>query len=211
MAIKRTYYERKSAPYGSCRDDVDSYTDSDSKYFKATLKLAKYSKKLCYELCLQDLITENCSCSDPSIPITDSNSTFCKILDKLDCVNKVRDKFDSTDLSSQCEDSCPTECKRMSYETSIDLSDYPTKDYFDIISKQPNLVQKFTNVRSSTLDFSSFKQSVVMINVYFHDLSYTLISESPSYTWDIMLGSIGLFNLNKNNYFDLKFIFSFFQ
>lgn len=190
VGVKRTYQDRLSSPYGTCRDDTSSYSDSDSEYYKKTIKLTKYSARLCYEICLQNMyIISKCNCSDPSIPITDLSQTLCTGRTKLDCVESVRDLFDSSDLSSSCGQYCPTECSKIAYDTSVSMSDYPSEYYYSIVSKQPNLIQKFSGQGNVT--YSNFKLSVLMVNVYYRELSYTLIEESATYSLLDIVGIVG--------------------
>lgn len=213
ISIKRTFNNRLAEPHSSCRKDTDSYYSTDSDYYKTTLAYTKYSKKLCFEICLQNLlIIPACNCSDPSVPITDKNQTICSTLTNLDCVDKIRNQLDSTDLSGYCDKYCPTECDKVSYDTKIFLSDYPTTYYYDIVSKQTNLVQKFSSFGNVT--YSSFKESVLMVNIFYQELVYTEISEQASYTFIEMVGVIGklfLFALMEdddfeNYFFDFCFV-----
>ena len=63
-----------------------------------------YSKKMCYEYCLQfEFIKTNCSCIDPSIPVV-TTDTICNTNVGLGCVATMRSRFDSESLSSKNKD-----------------------------------------------------------------------------------------------------------
>jgi hypothetical protein len=61
--------------------------------------------------------------------------------------------------------------------------------------KEEKLIQ--SNFIRTNLTYDLFKQSMVMINVYYDDLHYTIISETPTYQIIDLIGLIGL-NLNFN-------------
>lgn len=192
IPVKRTFYERLSSPYSSCKEDVQSISSTDSDYYKATLAYTKYTVKLCYEICLQyKFIIPGCNCSDASIPITDNKQRICSSLADINCVDSKKTFFDSSDLSSTCAEFCPTECEKIVYDTSINLADYPTSYYYEIVSKQKNLLSKFSTFTNSTPSYALFKESVLMVNVFYQDLTYTHISESPSYNFADILGIVG--------------------
>lgn len=68
VAFKKTFYSKLPNPYSSCRKDIDTVLTSDSTFFKHTASITRYSQRLCYEICLQNLyIIPNCGCADPSI------------------------------------------------------------------------------------------------------------------------------------------------
>ena len=67
ITIQRTKFSKYEPPYSSCRKDVSTTLPTDSDIFKETLNISKYTQKICFEICLQNLfIIPNCSCSDPS-------------------------------------------------------------------------------------------------------------------------------------------------
>ena len=64
IGIKRTFKYSLDKPYSNCIKDVDSIDCYDSYYFKAMfreLKVQKYRRKQCYQLCQQDFILGNYS------------------------------------------------------------------------------------------------------------------------------------------------------
>ncbi|CAF0900901.1 unnamed protein product [Brachionus calyciflorus] len=189
VAVKRTFNYRKEAPYSNCRiSSAGLATDSD--YVNKTIKLTQYSRKLCFEICIQNLhIIPGCGCSDPSVPITDKSQTICSTLDKLKCVDSIRAKFDSSDLSLNCSQLCPNECDRIIYETSVSSSNYPTYYYYNIVSKQSNVENKFNSF--SNVTYNLFKESVLMVNVFYDELGYTTIIESSLYTSEGIFATIG--------------------
>ena len=130
ISIAKTKYKKLDSPYSDCRKDVETIKSDDSMYFKGTLKLSKYYKRLCDELCEQyEFVIPTCGCADPSVPIIDFNQTICASKTDLDCVKEVHDKYDKLNTANKCNVLCPTECDTITYSKSISIATYPT-DYY---------------------------------------------------------------------------------
>lgn len=163
------------------------------------MKLNPYSLQLCYDLCLQrDFIVKSCGCSDPALKQFNTSVPICSSLTSLNCTKSVKDKFDSTPISAKCAQYCPTACSTVKYSTSSSSSGYPTDYYFKILSQTPVLQTKFKpylDKNNQTLDKIEglVQQSVVKVNVFYDDLSYTYISESAAVTVDSLFGTVGKF------------------
>ena len=69
---------------------------------------------------------------------------------------------------------------------SLDPSDY----YIKMLAQQNNVLSLFTKY-AETFDASTLRQSICRINVYYSDMTYLSIVESPTLTYDQVLGLIG--------------------
>jgi len=69
------------------------------------------------------------------------------------------------------------------------MGNYPTQQYYQIISQQSNMASKFLpgNGPSQT----SFSESCALVNIFLYDLYYNEIDESPALTVDGVFGIIG--------------------
>lgn len=191
IGITRTFYYGYPYPYSKCYDNPrKTYPNFNDTFYKQAEK-DFYSQKLCFEFCLQGLfISPNCGCLDPSIKSRNNIKELCSDIRQIECVLAVRREFDSKDLAKPCEEYCPLECDKIKYETHTSMSDYPTNYYYEIISKNPKLKDKYDNV-GKNVSFDTFKSSVVMLNVFYEDLGYTAITQKPAYTFDTLIGVIG--------------------
>jgi hypothetical protein len=189
IGIEKTYYNRLDAPYSDCRKDVSTYTSDDSIYYKTTLKITKYTQKLCFQICLQyEFIIPTCGCSDASIPAAlEASPNVCVSLSQISCATNVTNEFNLVDLSVTCGQYCPLECDTQEFTYSLSSSNYPTTPYYNIVSKQANLGTKFFG----TLTQNLYSQSCVLVNIFLSDLYYTEIDESPALTIDGAFGIIG--------------------
>jgi hypothetical protein len=114
VGISRTYFTKKSAPYSSCVSSTS--TTFSSTYFTYTKNVSSiYSQQICNEFCMQfEFIKPNCSCNDPSV-FAVTTDTICSNLTQLDCVDAVRNEFNSVSLADTCDEYCPEECDKFTY------------------------------------------------------------------------------------------------
>ena len=71
------------------------------------------------------------------------------------------------------------------------MADYPTDYYFDLIKNQPNVQEIFSHYNKS-ITMNLYKYSTLIVNVFYDDLAYNSIIESPALTYDQVMGIIGL-------------------
>ncbi|CAF1004817.1 unnamed protein product [Brachionus calyciflorus] len=190
VSVHRYFYNRLGPPYGSCKEDTSKSNEDDPEFYKATIALGLYSRRICLEICIQNLfIIPRCNCSDPSIPIVNNSYILCHTMDEINCIDKVRNELDTRDLSIDCDHECPVDCNKIDYEISTNFADYPSEYYFHTIENQPNLSNKFKNF--GNLTYSNFKQSVILLNVFYKDLAYSFLQEIPSMHFADAIGIIG--------------------
>ncbi len=86
------------------------------------------------------------------------------------------------------------------------MADYPTDYYYDIIRKQPNFKNLTVIYNITNLTSHIFKSSILLVNVYYQDLTYNAILESPALMFADVLGVIGgnflLLNYRKKQFLD---------
>ncbi|CAF1113979.1 unnamed protein product [Brachionus calyciflorus] len=189
VSVHRYFYDRLGPPYGSCKKNTSTYTNEDTELYKETLKLGRYSRRICLEICLQSFfILPKCNCTDPAIPALNRTHYLCHTPQEIKCIDNVRNDLDSTDLSVFCDHECPVDCYKIDYLYDINLTDYPTEYYFNTIVQQSNIKDLFDN---TTITYEKFKESLLLVNVFYKDLSYTLLEEIPSKHLSDILGEIG--------------------
>lgn len=196
VKISRIFYSKLDSPYSKCRLDVKTPSKKDSRVFNRTLELNNYTLILCYDLCLQkDFIERQCNCSDHSFYQYNVSMPICNTSSLIKCAHDVKDEFDTQKISEKCDTYCPTPCDSIKYQTSTSISTYPTDYYFDILIKTPNVKEKFKTYLNNNTNLSDIgsivRNSILKVNVYYDELSYTFISESASVTVVSMLGTIG--------------------
>ena len=199
IGVERTFYEKQSYPYSYCVIDPTSKTSSNSVLYKAILNELNekaYRQKYCFKLCYQSLIMTNCSCFDPRYPnpFKSSNQKLkpCYLDQEYKCMQEIKLDFENTNLRLKCGDSlCPEECLKVNYLTSVSTATYPTDEYCKYLQNQVSLTSRFRNETNFNILTAQIKNSFVKINVFYNDITYTLLHESPTTTWDSLIGQIG--------------------
>jgi hypothetical protein len=164
-----------------------------------------YNQFFCLKMCFQKYLYEQCGCYDITVPFTPKNkqtyvSKACISGVQLNCKSeKQRYFYSEQSLFGDCYANCPIECEQIKYDLKISSSSYPTQWY----AAQLATDQRFNTVVNRYFNqygkenityvgnFSDLKNAVAKLNVYYDDLSYTKIDETPAMTFDIFLGSVG--------------------
>jgi hypothetical protein len=191
VGITRTYYSKQSSPFSNCVTDSGTFT---STYFSMTVNsVGGYVRLACYEICMQfEFMVANCSCLDSSVNVNSTMGySYCKSTTQLACVNKVRNYFNVNSLADTCSTYCPDECERFAYGLAVRMADYPTDYYYNVIAAQKNVIKLYAKW-NKTLTKQRFSESTVLVNVFYDDLVYSAIVESPSLTLDQVVGVIGM-------------------
>ncbi len=161
-----------------------------------------------------DFILINSGCYDVTLPqtpavIAEYVQNACVNTTQISCMNDLESTFyQDQNLVGDCYEKCPVECVEVRYDLSVSASSFPTEWYSDVLIRNDNF-NKTINLYSPKLirynnNFTSLKNALARVNVYYEDLKYTEIDESPAVTVNALLGvlggNIGLF-LGKNSFF----------
>ena len=195
IAIERTFYSRLSSPFSDCRKDVDSVLPTDSQFYKYTSQITKYSQKLCYEICFQyKYAIPRCNCSDPSVPVVDTDQQICNTFASLECIEDARNEFDNSPIGQFCDPYCPLECDSIDYDVSIASAKYPSDYYSDILLQQSSLKYKFIGRNSNTtVSSDDLAKALVQISVFYNSLRFISVEEIEALSVDTLVGVIGIF------------------
>ena len=201
VAIERTYTEKLSYPYNDC---IDNLHEAKYDYLirkSATLKTMKnvfnyriYDPNLCIKMCLQKYITDSCGCSAYDLPVYSKTQTGCSTNDQQSCATQAQTQFFNSPAVIRCQNDCPNKCTYFKYQSQTSVSKYPTNWYIN-------------NLRTSII-LDDYNQYVSLVNLYYNDMSYTKIVESPLITVEMLFGNFGgqLVIMFLNNYFLIFFI-----
>jgi len=189
FAINRLYETKKPKPYSDCIE-LDSIDSFDSDLFRVTYGLNKtYLQNNCLHLCFQKIVIQTCSCF-LSIFNKLNGTIQCLNQSQLFCADKALTIYDLND----CIQNCPLECYSTNYQITTTFSNYPTNNYAkNSLMTNPIITSKFQN---ETLTFDLIKQSVLSLNIYYDQLSYTKISKDAKLELvDLVSGVGGLLGL----------------
>ena len=176
IGIKKTLTHKYPEPYSDCKD-----LSSFSSYFYDILTQSNksYRQRDCFDLLLQRNIINNCSCYDLRYSQL-YNATPCLNSSQLDCAEDIYLNFWNMKTYSYSSE-CPLECDFVDFDFTYSASDYDAYGLYTLLN----------GVKPTNDELNSFKNKVVSINVYFSELRYTEITETPSTSLIDLLANIG--------------------
>lgn len=124
----------------------------------------------------------NCDCYSYDSPIANStlasnpNMTGCSSMEQIKCLSEWTGHFFNSKAIEKCNNQCPFECTFATYSYSQSLAKYPSRWL------QNEIADNYANVDAA---------DILMVNIFFGEMFYTLINETPAMTIDQMLGTIG--------------------
>ena len=83
-----------------------------------------------------------------------------------------------------CEPFCPEECNSTSYLMAASFSNYPAKSYAENYLLLNNTKKIYKN-------YQELKNNVLALNIYFSDLSFTLIGQQAKMVFLDLISNIG--------------------
>jgi hypothetical protein len=177
IAIQRTFVSKQADPYSDCKY-LSNFDSVLYKNFKDSGE--SYRQIDCFDLCLQKKIIETCSCYDLRYPQLFNYQVSCSSVEKYDCSNSVTNIFRQNQIDDECLANCALECDTVNYDFTLSSSSYPSRQAFNLFSSQLNNVS-YETIKSRTLE----------LNIYYAELSYTKISESPQTSIIDLFSNIG--------------------
>lgn len=164
IEISRQFSKQQPKPYSNCDGDTDKIENFDSDIYKLILeKNVYYTQKYCIAQCYQRELANKCNCSDAAIEsIFDKQA--CNFTSK--CANETFNTFfEASYIEKTCMPICPLECEEMIFKkvVSIQTVDYEKEEFKDL----------------------------AFVNVYYENIGYTEIEETPTTTIVSLISNIG--------------------
>ena len=199
-----------------CRDEL---TDEMKKIF--IKRQVRYTQALCYKLCEQRFIEEQCRCIEPTLAIfyqfftinhnqTKNNISLCSIDDKclISRVNfckfqHVNEKFDFYSLFEDpkrlCQQ-CLPECEIIQYSVQPSYANFPNTQAHDkVLQRVDNHFymglgadSNFDKVKPPKVSYrGNLRDNIVAVEISASSHATEILTESPMYTWVDLISSIG--------------------
>lgn len=190
IALSRTLLKKKPHPYSDCLSKFpkDKEANEMFKLMQEFFKLSDvYNQKTCEKACRQIETIKNCSCADFDLPMPILEAVQAKYPDTWGCYYGD-EIICSTDLNSgyenadNCNSKCPLQCDQYIYDYTISSSQYPSPWYSNLIHN---------GLFNYTLNGNNPQLTKLMVNIYYSNLAYTQITESPKMTPDMLISAIG--------------------
>jgi hypothetical protein len=194
VIINRIYETLKPKPYSECID-LNSIDSFDSNLYRVLYGLNQTYRQIdCFDLCFQELLIQTCNCYFNKFNKLNGTNQ-CLDMFQMNCSLNAWSTFVSNNyINTNCIQYCPLECYSITYSVTTRSTNYPSYNYaLDSLMTNPIVKSKFQN---ETLTYDLIKQSVLSLNVYYDQLSYTHISkEAKLELVDLVSGIGGLLGL----------------
>jgi hypothetical protein len=192
IAIAKVFKDRQPRPYSKC-EDLTSSSFNRLLYNAIVSSNVTYRQKDCFDLCLQKMVIEECGCYDLKYSGL-FNSLPCLNATQTSCSDRTYDRFiDYHEIDNVCQEFCPLECESVVYAHSMSLASFPTEKYAELLVNNPAILKQYPNRTTKQV----IMENTLAVNVYYEDLKYTLISETPKMSiFDLVAntgGTLGLF------------------
>lgn len=226
MKVIKKFYDRLSSPYSDCLDDLTPQSPDQTKTMKIMfeeLNQTKYNQIYCQNVCLHSALINDCGCFFYSYPYSKSmiaktkirsdNTSFCLPDDYYNCALPTIQSL-STD-GSVCKSECKKECEYFTYESTYTIAEHMTHWYWSHLKNYSrNYVaadntsqeierQTFFKRFSEIATLAEARDSTLKLNVFLGHIGYYSTSESPFYSFNSLLGSVG--GTNYFNIFSLSY------
>ena len=178
IGIKKTLTHKYPEPYSDCKD-LSSYNSYFYKFLTQSNK--SYRQSDCFELLVQRNNINNCSCYDLYYPQIYNYSTPCMNSSQFECAdNSYYDFWENFKDSYSSE--CPLECDFIDFDYTYSSSDFDIESFF---------LENYYEKPDESVDLKSIKKRIVSFYVYYSQLRYTEIKETPSMSLIDLLANIG--------------------
>jgi hypothetical protein len=188
LVVERSFTNQLKYPFSDCQLEEILPNSSSSYLYQEIIKLnLTYTQKLCYQMCLQDILIKQCNCSDNSLPQL-NGSKICLTKEDVECLSLLYSNF-SEGYSEINECDCPLECNSYNFRYYTSFTEFPDSLYGEKIYNysQIGFANKF---EYADID-KRLKRNVLKINIFYDKLSYTQTIESPSVSFVSLVSDIG--------------------
>lgn len=145
-----------------------------------------YTISSCLSLCEARSLIKECGCRN--MEMSGLNGTRpCKTKKELTCLLKAQANF-QTLKKNQCD--CPVPCGAISYEPYLSYAAFPSEGYLSRYFKAGENNTYWTSEKIKQTQ-QWLRQNFLELRVYFQDLNYQVIEETPAYELASLLGEIG--------------------
>ena len=99
---------------------------------------------------------------------------------------------------NECQNNyCPLECNSVTYDVTLSSLEYPSQSLFAKLNNSQTYRDYFQKVYNETLSLDAYKSRTVSFVVYYPNLQYTQLIESPKTSvadlFSQIGGSLGMF------------------
>jgi hypothetical protein len=182
-------------PYNHCYNNLDTKDSFDSELYKLTFKNESgyiYRQVNCFDVCTFKNISLECNCIVDKPHANKDHAKDCLLSESLpliECRKSIENRFD---FLKHCTDACPQECTTSSYTINLHTLSYIPNE--NEIASLRNVYVSTGNLKANwSYDklYADLLESGLRLNIYFDDLKYEEISETPETSGTDLISNIG--------------------
>ncbi len=185
--IERVFNLKLDNPYNDCLFDINTFELNKTIINYMLSKNISYSQRDCFELCfdIHFLNDNTCKCNTylgnvyEDCVINSNNNKLVK-----DCYFTKRISFYNQNPDEYCSKYCPFECNSYNLNIIPSFLSYPSTGP---ITKYDN----DQNFNSAFKTYEEVRRNYFEFNVYYSDLKYLVISETPKTQSFDLISSVG--------------------
>jgi hypothetical protein len=182
--IERVFAQHLGEPYSDCLKNV-SYFSLNKTIIDYILKLNRtYSQKDCFDLCsyMFTIKESDCNCTSSNLDQFFTDCYIHKI--KRPCTREYIKNFRKNNQIKICSEYCPLECDSMNYVINTYNEQIPINGNISETASDYQFTQRFRTYEEANKHF-------IGLRVYYKNLKYTIISESPKMEVYNLVSNIG--------------------
>ncbi|CAJ0956463.1 unnamed protein product, partial [Mesorhabditis belari] len=172
FGLRMRKMSRLPAPYGDCTPDGKTSAYIYQEY--------QYSVEGCYRTCFQNLVLDECGCGDPRFPVP--NGTHCEALNPVqrECLDRKVGALQELHGSFKCR--CQQPCAQSIYTVTYSPAKWPSQ----------SLSLQLGSCNGTALECNKhYKENAAMIEVFYEQLNYEMLTESEAYGLVNLLADFG--------------------
>ncbi|KAK0395440.1 hypothetical protein QR680_001280 [Steinernema hermaphroditum] len=212
VAVKQVRISRMPFPYdGTDCGDIDKthLTWANSSIYQQSYEenledggavhhVLNYTTQACVKSCYQRRLVQDCGCVDASFITRDQAKFFadefnmtipdaCEMVYE-EAVQCVRHSLSQTTELGLCEKDCPQSCHEQDYVARITTALWPRTSYYKSVRDEWRSQVKTMKMMKEA---DEARTNVVKLEVYFEELNYQSITETPAMDIFDLLSNIG--------------------
>ncbi|XP_022106909.1 degenerin deg-1-like [Acanthaster planci] len=183
VGMRQDFISRQPFPYGNCSDSFDTR-------FNVTAGDYDYSLSACTKFCLQSEMLSRCGCVTDILIYSALKCSYLNTTQQT-CRRAVENLYEDNKLQS-CK--CFSACRETTFKLGVSSSRWPSERYEEHLYSRISA----TNEKAARLmqEVEQTRKNLVRLRVYFEELNYQSIIQTPKYSVETLLGSLGgLFGL----------------
>ncbi|CAJ0564660.1 unnamed protein product, partial [Mesorhabditis spiculigera] len=180
FGVRMKKFRRLGPPYGDCRSPAKNEMKDDFFLYQNF----NYSVEACHRSCTQQEILGKCGCADPMYPLPNNPGVEnCKAGDPMarDCIKNTSIEIGAKIAENELRNCmCHQPCEETNYEVTYSAARWP--------SGSANVMEC---VSGDSLCLEKYKKNAAMVQVFYEELNYETMEESPQYSLTSILADLG--------------------